>query len=173
MNYILLRKPTPTLKKLDKNKHNWSEVSPFLLADLKAQTAAIETGFVHGAVLLHKLAAQVPVLQGVQLAVVVVVDQPLGEVEQGAQLTQSAAVCLHLRGIVVRPEEGTVVVRCNVTALVNDVQKARQQNLKERKKEKQSITFAEKVEGLYLKDEGGVYLYFCHYEQLLTTVVKA
>lgn len=32
------------------------------MADLKAQTAAIEAGFVHGAVLLHKLAAQVRVL---------------------------------------------------------------------------------------------------------------
>lgn len=107
-----------------------------MLADLKAQTAAVETGFVHGAVLLHKLATQVTVLQRVQLAVAVVADQPLGEVEQGAQLTQNAAVRLHLRGVVVRSEEGTVVARGNVTALVNDVQKARLQDLKERKKEK-------------------------------------
>lgn len=119
--------------KKDKRK---LECSLFLLADLKAQTAAVETGLVHGAVLLHKLATQVTVLQRVQLAAAVVVDQPLGEVEQGAQLTQNAAVRLHLRGVVVRSEEGTVVARGNVTALVNDVQKARLQDLKERKKEK-------------------------------------
>lgn len=95
-----------------------------LLADLKAQTAAVETRLVHGAVLLHKPVAQVPVLQGVQLAVFVVVDQLLGEVEQGAQLAQSAAVRLHLQRIVVRPEEGTVVIGSDVTALVDDVQKA-------------------------------------------------
>lgn len=105
----------------------------FLPADLKAQTAAVETGFVHGAVLLHKLAAQVPVLQGVQLAAVVVVDELLGEVEKGTQLTQSAAVRLHLRGIVLGPEEGTVVIRNNVAALLNYVQKASLQDLKERK----------------------------------------
>lgn len=105
----------------------------FLPADLKAQTAAVETGFVHGAVLLHKLAAQVPVLQGVQLATLVVVDELLGEVEKGTQLTQSAAVRLHLRGIVLGPEEGTVVIRNNVAALLNYVQKASLQDLKERK----------------------------------------
>ncbi len=145
-------------------KSNWCEVSLFVLADLKAQTAAIETGFVHGAVLLHKPAAQVPVLQGVQLAVVVVVDEPLGEVEQSTQLAQSAAVCLHLRGVVVRPEEGTVAIRGNVTALVNDVQKARLQDLKERKKN--NSTFAGKVRSLYLKDKGSDILFFCHCEQI-------
>lgn len=49
--------------------------------DLKAQTAAVETGFVHGAVLLHKHVAQVSVLLAVQLAIIVVVDQPLCEME--------------------------------------------------------------------------------------------
>lgn len=83
-------------------------ISVCLFADLEAETAAIEAGFVHGAVLLHKLAAQI--LHGVQLPTFVVVEQLLGEVEQGAQLAQSAAVRLHLRDIVVRPEEGTVVV---------------------------------------------------------------
>lgn len=41
---------------MDENKSNWRELSQ-LLADLKAQTAAIETGFVHRDVLLHELAA--------------------------------------------------------------------------------------------------------------------
>lgn len=105
-------------------------------AHLKAQAASVETGFVHGAVLLHKPAAQVPVVQRVQLAVVVVIDEPLCEVEQGTQLTQSAAVRLHLSGVVVRPEEGTVVISSDVTALVNDVHKARLQDLKDREQEK-------------------------------------
>lgn len=104
----------------------------FLPADLESQTAAVETGLVHGAVLLHELAAQLPVLQRVELAVVVVVEQPLGEVQQGAQLAQSAAVRLHLGGVVVRPEKGTVVVGGNVPSLVNDVQKARLQDLEDR-----------------------------------------
>lgn len=106
----------------------------FSLAHLEAKTAAIETGFVHGAVLLHKPAAKVRVLQGVQLAEAVVADQPLGEVQQGAQLAQSAAVGLHLRGVVVGPEEGAAVVGGDVAALVNDVQKAGMQNLKARKR---------------------------------------
>lgn len=90
----------------------------------------------HGAVLLHKLAAQLPVLQGVELAVVVVVDEPLGEVQKGAQLTQSTAVRLHLGGVVVGSEKGTVVVGGNVPSLVNDVQKARLQDLEDREKRK-------------------------------------
>lgn len=100
-----------------------------LSADLETQTAAVETGLVHGAVLLHKLAAQLPVLQGVELAVVVVVDEPLGQVQQGAQLTQGAAVGLHLAGVVVGPEEGAVVVGGDVAPLVDDVQEARLQDL--------------------------------------------
>lgn len=104
------------------------------MADLKAQAAAVEAGLVHGAVLPDELAAQVPVLQGVQLAVAVVVDQLLGQVQQRAQLAQRAAVRLHLRRVVLRPEEGTVVVGGDVTSLVDDVQKARQQDLKEGEK---------------------------------------
>lgn len=71
---------------------------------------------------MHKHVAQVSVLLTVQVAVIVVVDQPLREIEQGAQLAESAAVRLHLRGIVVRSEEGTVVVGENVAAFVNNVQ---------------------------------------------------
>lgn len=78
-------------------------------------------------------------MQGVQLTIVVVIDQPLGEVQQGAQLTQSATVCLHLGGVVVGPEEGTIVVGGNVLPLVNDVQKARLQDLKDRKKRKKNV----------------------------------
>lgn len=103
------------------------------MADLKAQTAAIEAGFVHGAVLLHKLAAQVRVRQRVELAAHVVVEQLLGQMQEGSQLTQSVAISLHLRGIVLRPEEGAVAVRGDISALVNDVKKTRLQDLKERK----------------------------------------
>lgn len=67
-----------------------------MLADLKAQTAAVETGFVHGAVLLHKCSAQLCILQSVELPVLVVVDQLLGEIEQSPQLTEGTAVRLHL-----------------------------------------------------------------------------
>lgn len=99
------------------------------LTDLESQTASEKTGLVHGAVLLHKPAAQVPVLLGEQLTVLVVVEEPLGEVDQGAQLTEGVAVRLNLGGVVVSPEEGTVVVGGDVTALLNDVQKARLQDL--------------------------------------------
>lgn len=103
------------------------------VADLEAQTAAIEAGLVHGAVLLHELAAQLGVLQRVELAVRVVAEQLLRQMQEGSQLTQSVAVRLHLRGVVVRPEEGTVVVGGDITALVNDVEKTGVQNLKDRK----------------------------------------
>lgn len=102
-----------------------------LLADLKAQTAAVETRFVHGGVLLHKAAAQVLVLQGVQLPAVVVVDQLLGEMEKSSELAKGAAVRLHLRRVVVNPEEGVAVTGGNVTGFVDDVQKASLQDLKE------------------------------------------
>lgn len=108
-----------------------------LSADLKTQAPAVEAGLVHGAVLLHELVAQLPVLQRVELAAVVVVEEPLGEVQQGAQLTQSAAVRLHLAGVVVGPEEGAGVVGGNVAALVDDVQKARLQDLEEGKERKE------------------------------------
>lgn len=107
-----------------------TNMSP-LLADLKAQTAAVETRFVHGGVLLHKAAAQVLVLQGVQLAAVVVVDQLLGEMEKSSELAKGAAVRLHLRRVVVNPEEGVAVTGGNVTGFVDDVQKASLQDLKE------------------------------------------
>jgi len=85
---------------------------------------------VHGAVLAHEPATQVSALQGVQLAEAVVVDELLGEVQQRPQLAQRAAVRLHLGRVVVRPEEGAVVVGGDVTPLVDDVQKARQQHLR-------------------------------------------
>lgn len=103
------------------------------MADLKAQTAAIEAGFVHGAVLLHKLAAQVHVLQRVELAAHVVIEQLLGQMQKSPQLTESVAISLHLRGIVLRPEEGAVAVRGDISALVNYVKKTRLQDLKDRK----------------------------------------
>lgn len=103
-----------------------------MLADLKAQTAAVEAGFVHGAVLLHKPAAQVGVLQRAQLSAGVVIKKPLSEVEQGPQLAQSSHVRLHLWRIVVRSEKGGVVIGGDVAGLVNDVQKAGQQDLREK-----------------------------------------
>lgn len=107
----------------------------FVPADLEAQTASVEAGFVHGAVLVHEAAAQVLVLQGVQLAVAVVLEQLLGEMQQRSQLTQSVAVRLHLRGVVLGPEEGAAVVGGDVTALVNDVKKTRLQDLNDRERQ--------------------------------------
>lgn len=83
----------------------------------------------HGAVLLHEPAAQLGVLQHVQLAVLVVVDELPGEVEERPQLAQRAAVRLHLRGVVLGPEEGAAVVRGDVATLVDDVQEAGLQHL--------------------------------------------
>ena len=111
------------------------------LADLKAQTAAVETRFVHGAVLLHKPAGQLPILEVEQLAMGVVVHQPLGQVEKGTQLAQGAAVRLYLRCIVLRPEEGVAVIQGDVTALVNDMQQAGLQDLKEKRPRKRQFEF--------------------------------
>lgn len=106
----------------------------FVPADLKAQTASVEAGFVHGAVLVHEAAAQVLVLQGVELAVGVVSEQLLGQMQERSQLTQSVAVSLHLRRVVLGPEEGAAVVGGDVTALVNDVKKTRLQDLNDRER---------------------------------------
>lgn len=43
------------------------------VAHLEAKAATVEAGFVHGHVLLHKPAAQLLVLQVVQLAILVVI----------------------------------------------------------------------------------------------------
>lgn len=104
----------------------------FAPADLEAQAAPIEAGFVHGAVLVHEAAAQVLVLQGVELAVGVVAEQLLGQMQERSQLAQSVAVGLHLRRVVLRPEEGAAVVGGDVTALVNDVEKTGLQDLNDR-----------------------------------------
>lgn len=101
-------------------------------ADLKAQAASVEAGFVHGAVLVHEATAQVPLLQGVELAVGVVMEQLLGQMQQRSQLTQSVAIRLHLGGVVLGPEEGAAVVGGDVTALVNDVKKTRLQDLNDK-----------------------------------------
>lgn len=81
---------------------------------------------------MHEAAAQVPVLQGVQLAVGVVFEQLLGQMQQRSQLTQSVAVSLHLRSVVLGPEEGAAVVGGDIMALVNDVKKTRLQDLNDR-----------------------------------------
>ena len=99
--------------------------------DLEAQAAAVEAGLVHGGVLLHEPPAQDAVLQGVQLPVAVVVEQALGEVEEGAELAQGAAVGLHLGGVVLRPEEGPAAAGGDVAAFVDDVEEAGLQHLRE------------------------------------------
>lgn len=81
---------------------------------------------------MHEATAQVPVLQGVELAVGVVMEQLLGQMQQRSQLTQSVAVGLHLGSVVLRPEEGAAVVGGDVTALVNDVKKTRLQDLNDK-----------------------------------------
>lgn len=87
----------------------------------------------HGAVLVHKAPAQIPVLQRVELAAGIVAEQLLGQMEQRSQLAQSPAVGLHLRGIVLSPEKGAAVVGGDVTALVNDVKQTRLQDLDDKR----------------------------------------
>lgn len=88
----------------------------------------------HGAVLVHEATAQVPVLQGVQLATGVVTEQLLGQMQERSQLAQSVAVSLHLGSVVLCPEEGAAVVGGDVTALVNDVKKTGLQDLSDKER---------------------------------------
>lgn len=100
-----------------------------LPAHLEAQAASVEAGLVHGAVLLNEAVAQVGILRRVQMPVGVVVDEPLGEVEQRPQLAEGAAVRLHLRGVVLRPEEGSSAVGGDVATFMDDVHQAGLQHL--------------------------------------------
>ena len=104
---------------------SWGPLTPLTVTtDLEAQAAAVEAGLVHGGVLPDETAAQLPVLQGDELVVVVVMQQPLGQVEQGAQLAQGAAVGLHLPRVMRSTEEDATAVGADVAPLVDDVENA-------------------------------------------------
>lgn len=83
----------------------------------------------HGCVFTDKTLAEAAFVLEEQIAVAVVVQHPLSQVEQGAQLAQSAAVRLHFPGIVRCSEEDAAAVGCDVAALVDDVEKAATHNL--------------------------------------------
>jgi len=68
-----------------------------------------------------------------KVAVVVVVEHALSQVEQGAQLAQSAAVGLHLRRIVCQPKEDAAAVGGDVAPLLDDVENAAAHDLEKNK----------------------------------------
>lgn len=111
---------------------------PFLLqrcsSHLKAQAATIEAPFVHGWVLADKTLAEATFILEKKIAVAVVVQHALSQVEQGAQLTQGVTVRLHLPGIVRHSEKDAAPVGGDVATLVDDVEKAATHNLEKKTK---------------------------------------
>lgn len=85
----------------------------------------------HGGVLADEALAEAALVLEEQVAVAVVVQHALGQVEQRAQLAQRVAVGLHLAGVVRHPEEDAAAVGGDVAPLLDDVEEAAAHDLDE------------------------------------------
>lgn len=103
---------------------------------LEADTAAIKTALVHGGVLPKKELAETVLVLEEEVAVTVVVEQPLSEVDQSPQLAQSTAVSFHICGLMGCTEKDAPSVGCDVTCLVDDVKKTAAYHLYGNRKQK-------------------------------------
>jgi len=101
----------------------------WLRAHLKAQATAIEATFMHGWVFADKTLAESAFILEKEVAMAIVMQHTLSQVEQGAQLAERIAVRLHLPGIVRHSEEDAATISGDVAPLVDDVQKAATHNL--------------------------------------------
>lgn len=91
---------------------------------LEAQTAAIEAALVHGGVFAYKALAEAALILEKEVAVAVVMEHALSQVEQGPQLAQGAAVGLHLSGVVGHSKKDAAAVRADVPSFLDDVEQA-------------------------------------------------
>lgn len=71
-----------------------------------------------------------------QVALAVVMQHALSQVEQGTQLAQSIAVCLHLPCIMCNSEKDAAPVSCDIAPLVDDMEKTTTYNLEKNNKNK-------------------------------------
>lgn len=67
---------------------------------LKAKATAIEAPFVHGWVFTNKALTEATFILEKKVAMAVIMQHALSQVQQGAQLAESTAVGLHLPSIV-------------------------------------------------------------------------
>lgn len=84
----------------------------------------------HGGVFPDEALAEAAFVLEEQVSVAVVVEHALRQVEQGAQLTERAAVRFNLPRVVRYPKEDAATVSCDVAPLVDDVKKAATHDLK-------------------------------------------
>lgn len=91
---------------------------------LKAQAAAIKAAFVHGCVLPNETLTQSTFVLEKQVAVTVVMQHSLSQIQQGTQLAQRTAIGLHFPSVMRCSEEDAAPVGCNVAPLVDNVEKA-------------------------------------------------
>lgn len=116
----------------------------------QAEAPAVEAALVHGGVLPHEALAESALLLEEEVAVAVVVQQPLRQVEQGAQLAQRPAVGLHLARLVRHAEEDAAAAGGDVAPLVDDVEEAAAHHLG---KEEVDITDTGGEGGRWILDE--------------------
>lgn len=91
---------------------------------LKAKAAAVEAPLVHGWVFADKTLAEATFILEEKVAVAVVMQHALSQVEQGSQLAKSIAIGLHLPRIVCYAKEDAAAVGGDVAPLLDDVEKA-------------------------------------------------
>lgn len=99
---------------------------------LETNTASIKAALVHGGILSKKELAETVLILEEEVAVTVVMKQPLGEVEQSPQLAQSTAVRFHFCSMMGCTEKDAPPVGCDVVRLVDDVQKTATHHLKKK-----------------------------------------
>lgn len=88
---------------------------------LEAKTAAIEAAFVHGWIFTDKTLTEATLILEKQVAMAVVMQHALSQVQQGAQLAKDVGVGLHLPGIVCQSEKDAAPVCSDVTSFLDNV----------------------------------------------------
>lgn len=105
-------------------------MEPQAHAHLEANTAAIKAALVHGGILSKKELAETILILEEEVAVTVVMKQPLSEVQQSPQLAQSTTVSFHLCSMMGWTEENAPSVRRNMACFVDDVKETTTHHLR-------------------------------------------
>ena len=93
----------------------------------------------HGRVFADEALAEAAFVLEKEVAVAVVVEHALSQVEQSAELAQSVAVGLHLPGVVCDSKEDAAAVGGDVAPLVDDVEDAAPHHLERCAKQTKEI----------------------------------
>lgn len=78
----------------------------------------------HGRVFAHETLAEATFILEKEVAVAVVVEHALSQVQQGPQLAKGVAVSFHFPGVVREAKKDAAAIRGDVASFLDDVEKA-------------------------------------------------